>query len=40
VHLEFLIGRGGGCADLEAVYKLCLISNTMLSKSCHKYNVT
>jgi hypothetical protein len=29
-HLEFLLGGGGGGADTEAIYNLCLILKIML----------
>jgi hypothetical protein len=36
---NFSLGGGGGGADPEAVYNLCLILNIMLQKSC-TYNIT
>jgi hypothetical protein len=35
---NFSLGGGGGGADPEAIYNLCLILKTMLQKSCHKCN--
>jgi hypothetical protein len=36
-HPQFFLGGGG--ADPEAIYNLCLILKIMLWKSCCKYNI-